>query len=219
MWTIIFDMDGVIVDSEPLHIAHLHGYLRKIGVVEPESFSQSLKGVSARDSWQLLIENFNLEQDIETLIEDARRSYVDYLESLAALPVIPGAIQLVKALHSKGYRLALGSSAAPKRIELFLHKLKLQKYFEKVVSGDDVKRSKPAPDIFLKAAELMKVKPSNCVVIEDANNGVVAAHAAGMKCIAYAGSVHNTDDLAQADVIIKDFEPLARAAKNGGLPV
>ncbi len=219
MLTIIFDMDGVIVDTEPLHIQHLHGYLRKIGVVEPESFKRSLKGVSARDTWQMLIENFDLEDDLETLIQDSRESYIDYLESLDTLPVIPGVVQLVKTLHSKGYRLALGSSAAPKRIELFLHKLSLQKYFERIVSGDDVKKSKPAPDIFLKAAQLMQVKPSDCVVIEDANNGIAAARAAGMKCIAYGGSVHNSDDLAQADLIVKDFKTLANSIERGGLPV
>lgn len=218
MRTVIFDMDGVIVDSEPLHIEHLHGYLRKIGVKKPDSFDRSLKGVNASETWNMLIENFNLEYDLEFLINDSRRSYVDFLNSLKELPEIPGVIKLIKALHAKRYPLSLGSSAAPKRIDLFLEKLNLQKYFQVIVSGDDVKRSKPAPDIFLKVAELMKVKPIDCVVFEDANNGVAAAHAAGMKCIAYSGSTHNTDDLSQADLIVKDFEPLADAIRHGRMP-
>jgi beta-phosphoglucomutase family hydrolase len=220
MQTIIFDMDGVIVDSEPLHIEHLHSYLKKNGVKHPESFDRSLKGVNAADTWKMLKKEFNLDHDLNTLINDSRKSYVDFLNSLDSLPEIPGAVKLIKALHSKHYPLALGSSAAPKRIELFLNKLGLRTSFQIIVSGDDVKRSKPSPDIFLLAAEKMNAKPVNCVVIEDANNGVAAAKAAGMKCIAYSGSSHNTDDLSEADLIVKDFDDLTNTVLNDdSLPV
>ena len=88
-----------------------------------------------------------------------------------------------------------------------------------MVSGDDVEHSKPAPDIFLEAATRLGVKPKDCVVVEDANNGLRAAIAAGMKCIAYSGSTHNTDDLSAADVVVKDFKALTKALKTGELPV
>ncbi|HVV66501.1 MAG TPA: HAD family phosphatase [Candidatus Saccharimonadales bacterium] len=217
--TVIFDMDGVIVDSEPLHIKHLHAYLVRLGVDDPASFQGNLKGVNARDTWTMLIKEFDLEEELDYLIEDARKSYVEYLKKLPELPSIPGAKELIKQLHKDGYRLALASSAAPKRIELFLNKLNLKSYFDTIVSGDDVPKSKPEPDIFLLAAKKMKAKPGDCVVIEDAKNGVQAAKAAGMKCIAYAGSDHNTDDVSGADTIIKDFTALTRSLQGHQLPV
>lgn len=219
MKAVIFDMDGVIVDSEPLHISHLHEFLIKIGVTKPQRFQGNLKGVNAHDTWTMLIEEFDLDHEISELVTESRQSYISYLESLPKLPSIPGAVDFIKYTHSKGYKLALASSAGPKRIELFLNKLKLQSYFQVIVSGDDVDRSKPAPDIFLLAAKNLKIKPCNCVVVEDAENGVRAALSAGMKCIAYGGSSHNTDNLSDADIVIKDFKVLIKALKYGTLPV
>ncbi|HET8701018.1 MAG TPA: HAD family phosphatase, partial [Nitrococcus sp.] len=215
MKAVIFDMDGVIVDSEPLHITHLHEFLRSIGVARPDTFTRNLKGVSAYDTWRMLNETFELKHDIDELIVRSRESYVQYLQNLESLPVIPGALTLIKYLKRSGYRLALASSAAPARIDMFLSKLKLKSYFENVVSGDDVERSKPAPDIFLLAAHNLGAKPTECVVIEDAENGVQAAKAAGMRCIAYGGSLHNTDNLLEADLIVKDFGKLVKSMRTG----
>jgi HAD superfamily hydrolase (TIGR01509 family) len=216
---VIFDMDGVIVDSEPLHALHLQKFLIQLGVREPQRFKTNIKGVNATQTWTMLRDEFGLDYEIEELVMQSRESYVSYLETLPHLPCIPGAVELITFLHDAGYRLALASSAAPKRIELFLRKLRLRNCFQAVVCGDDVARSKPAPDIFLLAAKKLRAKPSNCVVIEDANNGVRAAKAAGMKCIAYAGSPHNTDDVSEADIILKDFRALTNSLKHGALPV
>ena len=219
MQAVIFDMDGVLVDSEPLYEQHLQAFLIQIGVTQPELLTVSLKGVNSRDTNTLLIETFNLEYEIEELITMSRQAYLDHLNSLENLPSIPGVVGLVKQLIKSGYTLALASSASAKRIDLFLTKLKLNRYFPVIACGDDVERSKPAPDIFLLAAKKLGVKPKDCVVIEDAQNGVRAAKSAGMKCIAYAGSDHNTDDLSEADVIIKDFTALTKSLKYQTLPV
>lgn len=219
MKAVIFDMDGVIVDSEPLYEQHLQAFLGSLGVSQPELLEVSLKGVSSRDTGKLLIETFQLEYEIEEFITISRKAYLEHLNSLDNLPAIPGVVQFVKYLHKSGYSLALASSASAKRIDLFLTKLKLKRYFPVIVCGDDVERSKPAPDIFLLAAKKLGAKPADCVVVEDAQNGVRAAKAAGMKCIAYAGSEHNTDDLSEADVTIKDFGALTKSLKNQTLPV
>jgi HAD superfamily hydrolase (TIGR01509 family) len=212
-------MDGVIVDSEPTHYSHLKAYLKTLGVKNPEDLTENLKGVNASDTWDLLIAKFNLTHEKQFLINDSRSSYLKYLQNLDQLPEIPGAVDLIKTLSKKGHRLALASSSAPKRIELFLGKLNIKSYFEVIVSGDDVSHSKPDPEIFILAAKLMKSKVSDCIVIEDANTGVRAAKAADMTCIAYAGSIHNDDDLHAADLIVKDFEALARSVAHGGLPL
>lgn len=219
MKAVIFDMDGVIVDSEPLYAQHLDAFLIKIGVSQPELLQVSLKGVSSRDTSALLIKTFSLEYEIEELITISRKAYLDHLNALEEIPSIPGAIEFVKHIAQMNYKIALASSASPTRINLFLTKLGLNSYFPVIASGDDVERSKPAPDIFLLAAKKLNVQPRDCVVIEDAENGVIAAKAAGMKCIAYAGSDHNTDDLSAADLIIKDFSALTKSLKNQTLPV
>lgn len=219
MKAVIFDMDGVLVDSEPLYEQHLQAFLVKLGVSQPELLEVNLKGVSSRDTSKLLIETFRLEYEIEEFITISRKAYLEHLNSLEELPAIPGVTQFVKYLHKSGYSLALASSASARRIDLFLTKLGLKRYFPVIACGDDVERSKPAPDIFLLAAKKLGVKPQDCVVVEDARNGVQAAKAAGMKCIAYAGSEHNTDDLSEADAVIKDFAALTKSLKQHTLPV
>lgn len=214
-------MDGVVVDSESHNLAHLKLFVTGLGIAETDIDWAELaaRGASSRKVWTHVIEKYGLEHDVDDLIKQGRQSYIKYLESLDRLDEIPGVTELIKHLHKQGYKLALGSSANPIRVELFLNKLGLKKYFSAVVSGDDVPRTKPAPDVFLLAAKKLGVKPSDCIVIEDAHLGVRAAKAAGMKCIAYAGSEENLDDLTQADVIIKDFKTLVRSMQKGTLPV
>lgn len=219
MQAVIFDMDGVIVDSEPIHAQHLEDFLLTIGVNQPELLQVSLKGVSARDTSAILIETFSLEYEVEELVTLSRQAYMDHLNSLEEIPSIPGAVMFIKYLAKSGYRLALASSASPMRINMFLTKLGIKSYFSVITSGDDVERSKPAPDIFLLTARRLGIQPGDCVVVEDAQNGVRAAKDAGMKCIAYGGSAHNTDDLLAADLVVKDFVALVKALKTGKLPV
>lgn len=219
MRAVIFDMDGVLIDSEPIFEQHLQGFLLRLGVGEPSKLTHNLKGVSSKNVSQIIIETFELDYDVEELTMMSRRAYLEFLNNLQELPSIPGAVKFVKSLAAAGYPLALASSASLQRIELFLRKLGLEQHFVVIACGDDVKRSKPAPDIFLLAAEMLGVDPVECVVVEDAENGVRAAKAAGMKCIAYGGSDHNTDNLLDADIIVKDFDQFVDALRPGMLPV
>jgi HAD superfamily hydrolase (TIGR01509 family) len=212
----IFDMDGVIVDSEPLSDQHLLHFLAEIGK-EPQSLQASYRGLNIHAFINQLIKELKLEHDAQVLAKQYRASYLKYLNSLSKLPEIPGAVELIKYLHQEGAKLSLASSAGPKRIELFLSRLRLKKYFPVIICGDDVVHSKPAPDIFLLAAKKMSVNPRECIVIEDSRNGVLAAKDAGMKCIAYGGSAHNKEDLSDADTIIRDFTVLIEQLKSKAL--
>jgi HAD superfamily hydrolase (TIGR01509 family) len=216
---VIFDMDGVIVDSEPLAAAHTNQFLLSLGVKDPSLFTGNIKGRNSHDVWSLYIETFNLPHDLQELKTRSRQSYLDYLAALPELPEIPGAIEFIKYCHGKHYKLAIASGASLERITIFLERLSIREYFDVVVNGDDIQQSKPAPEIFLLAAERLSVKPADCVVVEDAENGVRAAKAAGMKCIAYFGSDHNTDDLLAADLVVNDFHALVGGLKTGSLPV
>lgn len=217
MQPIIFDMDGVLVDSEPIAEQHFKLFFAELGIVDELPFST--KGRSSRNVARLLIETFNLEYTVDELVVMSRKKYREHLNALPYIPEIPGAKRFVKSLAKNGHPLALASSASPERIAFFLKEIGLTKYFPVIACGEDVEFSKPAPDIFLLAAKKLGVDPKNCVVVEDAENGVRAAKAAGMMCIAYNGSDHNTDNLLETDLIVKDFDKLVEALKPGKLPV
>lgn len=117
--------------------------------------------------------------------------------------------QLLTRLKNKNLKLAVASSASPKRIETLLSLCKIQHFFEVIVGGDHVEKSKPAPDIYLKASDLLGISPKNCIVIEDAKNGVMAGKNAGMKVVGFKGFLHNKQDLSCADIIIKNFSELS----------
>jgi beta-phosphoglucomutase len=126
-------------------------------------------------------------------------------------PAMDGAAELVNALHQAGFRLAVGSSGPPDNVNLVLDRLQSQPCFEGVVTGTDVQRGKPDPQVFLLAAERIGVAPLHCVVIEDAPAGVAAAHAAGMKCIAIASTGRVRESLLAAELVVNSLRELAPA--------
>jgi HAD superfamily hydrolase (TIGR01509 family) len=216
MEAVIFDLDGVIVDTEPLSKQHERDFLRGLGVKQLRKLDTNLQGLNARAYWAVLKDAYELDQSVEELVTLWRPSYVAYLDSLEQIPVIAGVEQLIQQLAISNYPLAIASSANPKRVTLILDKTDLKKYFSVIITGDDTSKSKPAPDTFLLAAKRLGVSPVDCLVIEDSTNGILAAKAAGMQCVAYAGSAHNSDDLSAADVIVTDFYEFARHLHQGG---
>lgn len=209
---VIFDMDGVIVDSEPLFDSFLVEYCQKLGVPLTQAHLEMYRGKTSRNQWTDIVNEFSLVQSVDELIIDARKSYLHYITQKPIKP-IPGIVALLRRLSSK-FKLVLASSASPHRIALFLEKTKVAKFFKEIVSADDVLKGKPAPDIFLLAAKKVRVEPQECVVIEDALNGVQAAKNAGMKIIGYQGMQHNTQDLSMANAIIKKFQEITPAFLN-----
>jgi HAD superfamily hydrolase (TIGR01509 family) len=216
MEAVIFDMDGVIVDTEPLNDEHNKAHLKQLGADLGRKPFMSRPGLNSRMTWEILKAEYELEYEVEYLIRSSRQSYMEFLRNLEEMPIVAGVTELIHQLHQNGYRVSLASSANPKRIELILQRLGLTNDFEVIVSGDDVKNGKPAPDCYLLAAKKLDVKPENCVVIEDATFGVRAAKSAGMKCLGFAGLPYSKEDLSEADTIVTDFHKLADFVKNGG---
>ena len=182
---VIFDMDGVLTDSEPLIRAAAMAMFRERGlIVRPEDFVpfvgtgeiRYIGGVAEKYAFPLEIQ------------EAKRRTYEIYLELVPRrLEPFPGACEFVLSCRAAGLKTAVASSADLIKIEANLRKVGLPaESWDAVVSGDDITRTKPAPDIFLAASGRMKLRPAECVVIEDAVHGVEAAHAAGMRCVAVA---------------------------------
>jgi beta-phosphoglucomutase-like phosphatase (HAD superfamily) len=212
---VIFDLDGVIVDTEPLNKQCLREFLIDLGAKDPQPLSVNLQGLNSKAYWTALKTGYNLSQPLEELMVRWRETYLSFLAALDEIPIIPGIPELIDFLVSANYLLAIASAANAARIKLTLDKIKLEHSFSVIVDGDSYENSKPAPDCFLLAARRLSVSPEECIVIEDSTNGVGAAKAANMRCIGYAGSDHNDDDLSQADVIIKDFKSLTKSLAAG----
>ena len=201
---VIFDMDGVIVESE------YRNYKAKLKVLEPynvtfdyEYYSQ-FPGNANIVVWQKIIDDFSISVTAEEMHKVDLVARDDLIKQEGHI-AIDGAIDLIKRL-SKKYVLAL-ASGSPEHIILDTVKFfDIEKYFKFIISGETIKRCKPAPDIFLITAEKIGVSPENCAVIEDSHNGVKAAKSAGMYCVGYENKNSGEQDLSLADVVVCSHE-------------
>jgi len=177
---VIFDMDGVLVDSEPFGFEALRRVMARYGLPYSERENAEFLGRTTLDSCRILKARHALPDAPETLAE----WYLEgMLEQIGRGPIpMHGVPEVLADLRAAGYRLALASSAEPRLIQANLAALALGALFEAVVSGTQVPRGKPAPDVFLAAANRLGVPPAACLVVEDSRNGLLAAKAAGMAC-------------------------------------
>ncbi|HUV07805.1 MAG TPA: HAD family phosphatase [Spirochaetia bacterium] len=205
---VIFDMDGVLIDSEPLHSIVEMNLTRELGLQLSETEYHRFLGTTTRHMWVSLKDSHDLPQSLEELIELTDRRYLEYLQSLSDLPSIPGVVSLLEELERAGVIRIVASSAPLSHIHYILHRLGLKERFQALVSGVEVEHSKPAPDIFLRAAEQGGVQPADCVVVEDASSGVQAAAAAGMACVGFKNPSSRGQDLSAADLQIDSLAGL-----------
>lgn len=176
---IIFDMDGVLIDSEPYWQKGTELFFKKHDLPYSPNISREVMGMGLREITEHFKKTYGLVGNTAKLTND-RRSLV-YQELLKNIEPMPGAVELVNLFHSLNYPLGLATSGhSQEKAKEILEKLGLNGLFTVIVSGEDVEKAKPAPDIYLKTAELLKVDPKACLVIEDSSNGVFAAKAANM---------------------------------------
>jgi beta-phosphoglucomutase family hydrolase len=206
--TVIFDLDGVIIDSEPLHFKLEKQMFDELKIVLSYEEHNSYVGMSSENMWATIVKNHNLSHQPEDLAQKKRSLYLKYLGTAENICPVPGVMELIKELHQNNFKLVLASSSSLAVINAVLKKFDLSDYFMATVSGTQFTHSKPNPEIFLRAAKLADSAPENCVVIEDSQNGVTAAKAADMKCIGFANPNSGTQNLSKADVIIKSFEEI-----------
>ena len=206
--TVIFDMDGVIVDTEPVHRYAYFQQFSELEIDVTEEMFTSFTGNSTRNTFQKVKDIFQLENDVEEMILRKRTIFNDAFDNKQDLELLAGVENLIKDFHQKGMQLILASSASKVTINRVFTRFKLHGYFTHIVSGEDFPKSKPHPAIFEHAASLSVAPKDNCIVIEDSTNGIKAAKAAGIFCVAY-NSFHSKDqDLSEADVVINHFSEI-----------
>ena len=207
--TVIFDMDGVIVDTEPVHHYAYDLHFKQLNIpITPEMYA-SFTGNSTKNIFERLKAEFNLEEDVQTLVETKRNLFNDAFDSKEDLYLLDGVEDLIKELHANGMQLVLASSSATVTIKRIFNRFGLHHYFTHIVSGEDFPKSKPHPAIFQHAAFLANTPVEQCIVIEDSTNGVAAAKAAGIYCVGYDSVNSKLQDYSKADRVISHFNELS----------
>lgn len=199
---IIFDMDGVIVDSEPYSMQALIDVLRQYGIDPTEEDIRRSYGRRIHDDFQDYFRRYGVTAHLDTAVAQKEARY--YHLAAGHLQTFSGVMALIDRLHQQGYRLGVASSGDRVKLAFSMQALGLDGRFQAVVCGNDVTHSKPAPEIYLVAAQRLGVPPRACVAIEDAPGGVEAAKRAGMCCIAVTNSVAR-ERLQHADLIVESL--------------
>jgi beta-phosphoglucomutase len=204
----IFDMDGVLIDTYRAHYQSWLAMARREGLSFTEAEFGSTFGRTSRE----IIAHYWGEgrfSDAEIAALDAEKEAA-FREIISEnFPAMPGVHQLLADLHEAGWKLAVGSSGPPENVHLALDRLDKRALFDAVVTGMDVRRGKPDPQVFLLAAERLNISPERCVVIEDARPGIEAAHAAGMAAVGLVSTGRTRNELAAADLVVGTLSELS----------
>lgn len=203
---IIFDLDGVIVDSEPVHFLAYKKTFEKLGI----NFSKEdylCFGVARGDDFFVknILQKYGEEKDPEDICRQKKECFEKMIET--DLRLRDGFADLLSFCEGK-YKLAVASSAKQEAVNLILERFKIAKYFQSVLCGDQVENVKPAPDIYLKTMQLLGVSPEQCVAVEDSKTGLLAAKEAQIRCVVASTEFTSGNNFSGADFVVKDLEEI-----------
>lgn len=207
--TVIFDVDGVLIDSYHHHLQSWFQLAQEHAIVFTEDDFVATFGQTSRDTLRRYWPD-DLDDDTIQLLDDRKEALFRKLVDRRC-PVMPGATALIDALAGAGFLLAAGSSGPSENVALALDHVDPRGHVRARVTGEDVTRGKPDPQVFQLAAERVGAQPQWCVVIEDAPAGIAAARAAGMKCVGFTSTGRTADDLSDADEIVNALSDLTPA--------
>ncbi|NRA91141.1 MAG: HAD family phosphatase [Psychroserpens sp.] len=206
---VLFDMDGVIVDTEPLHHQAYHQMFKDVNIEVSDELYASFTGQSTYAICEQLVVHFQLPLCAHTLVEIKRDHFKYLFDHDESLSLIDGVLDLIKDYYANGLQLVVASSASMDNINRIFERFDLNQFFKGKISGADLPASKPHPEIFEKAAKIAGHSISDCVVIEDSTNGIEAAFAANIYCIAFKSPHSDGQDYHKADLIISDLSEIS----------
>ncbi|MFC1663006.1 HAD family hydrolase [Patescibacteria group bacterium] len=207
---VIYDLDDLMVNSVGLHQKSWDVVLKDFNhnISElPEELSSSFMGIRVIDALKKIIKYFKLSVDIDDFNKKRETAFLklvtDELESM------PGLLESLKLFKDNNFKIALASSGTGKYIDLVLDKFKIREYFTIIVSGDSVKKGKPDPETYIVATKKLELKPEECLVLEDATNGIVSAKKAGCRCVAVFNPYSPPQDHSKADMMVKSLNDIS----------
>lgn len=213
---VIFDMDGVLINSYQAHFISWQRLYNELGIPYDEAEFAADFGRTSRDILQRTLGKDLTIERIRELDASKESHFRDSLRD--SFPAMDGAVELIDSLTADGFRIALGSSGPPENVSLALEMLGRRDRFAAVITGADVSRGKPDPQVFQLAAERLTVPPARCVVVEDAVHGVEAARRAGMKCVALTGTAPR-EAFSNTELVIDSLRELTPAKLRGLLAI
>lgn len=203
---VIFDLDGTVLDNEDEYGAAFKKVLENLGAKVDTNYPQT-GGIGVEENWPGLLKKYQIKTQ-KSFEELASQTQKEYLKLLPKVKIKKGLTAFIKNLRDSGIKIALATSNVWYIYEKVMEKIPLENLFDSVTTGDEVVNKKPAPDLFLIAADKLGVVPEECLVVEDAPSGIEAAHEAGMKVVAIARDKNQTKTLENADLVIRDYNQL-----------
>ena len=204
---IIFDMDGVLLDSEPMHQEIIYETFQLKGIPLDKAYIQTLTGMSAFPMWEKVKRDAQRTESVEELMQFHRDYFFKRLPEMK-VPLVPHIKEVLEKFKNEGKHLSLASSSGRKLIDIFTQQTNIAHYFEVIMSGDDVQYSKPNPEIFLKVAQWYGLPATQFTVIEDSTNGVKASKSYNMICIGFYNPISVGKYLSQAYLLIHSMQEL-----------
>lgn len=201
---VLFDMDGVLLDSEPLHVVINSEIYKDLGIKIDQDLINEFVGRTSSERWKRIKAKFGLEHTVEQLSDRQWNALIKALQDSELAPSA-GLDTLLAYLKKNGIRATIASASAGSFVEAVIDYLDLRDVMEGATTGDEVVNCKPAPDIFLLAAQKLGVPPSECLVIEDSSAGVRAGKAAGMFTVGYKNPTSPGQDLSPADTVVDNL--------------
>ncbi|HSX28470.1 MAG TPA: HAD family phosphatase [Candidatus Saccharimonadales bacterium] len=202
---VLFDLDGVIVDSEPLHVAAFQAALKHYGHdLTEEQYKQYFAGRTDEAGFTHYFDAIGERVDLPTIMAQKAKIYLE----LAADQLVPypGVLEFIQSLAARKVPLALVTGSLRAEAAVTLKAFKLTELFAAIITAEDITHSKPNPEGYLKGAKALGVQPGDCIVIEDAPSGVAAANAAGMRCLAVT-TTHTAEELQDATLVVDKLQP------------
>lgn len=203
---VIFDMDGVIIESESIYMEAEKDFFKELGLEFTKKEREKYTGIPLDEIWKKIIEDYNLnfKYSINDLVEKHVEVFYQGLKE-KDIQLMAGIEKWFEKLKEKNYKMIIASSSFPKIVNYIYQKFNLDNYMQGFINVKNIKDGKPNPEIFVKAAEKLDLIPKECLVIEDSMNGVLAAKKANMKCIAFNNRKDSLQNLEKADLVINKF--------------